>query len=183
MPPKKKKQLVPKEEPLFISFLNSSLTKSYISDLLSRLERLFTEASDKLAARDFREELKDHHMEGYKLTQTKFRDQIDHIIKFGSFDKEFGSWANFYLSSLREFRKEDVHGNEERFVRIGDPNGDWITGLILYNFSLFSKYYGHSILKMCPSCSNYFTTKGKYAKFCSDECKKHVSSQKQEELD
>lgn len=167
----KKKSNLPKEEPLFISFLNTQLSKVFITGLLERVERLFSEPSDKLAAKDFREELKEHHMEGYKLTQTKFKDHVDHIIKFKAFDKDFGSWANFYLSSLREIKREDESGNVERFVKIGDKNGDWITGLILYNFSLFAKGYSIDILKKCPKCANYFTLKGKYAKYCSDKCK------------
>lgn len=167
----KKKQNLPKEEPLFITFLNTGLSKVFITDLLTRVEKLFTEPADKLAAKDFREELKDHHLEGYRLTQTKFKDHIDHIIKFKAFDKDFGSWANFYLSSLREIKREDKQGNVERFVKIGDHHGDWITGLILYNFSLFAKAYSIDILKNCSRCNRYFTMKGKYAKYCSDKCK------------
>lgn len=138
---------------------------------LLRLESLFTDAADKLAAKEFRENLKDHHLDGYKLTQTKFKDQVDHVIAYKTFSKEFPSWANFYLSSLREVVK-DKNGNLERIVHIGDVNGDWITGLILYNFSLFYKHIGPHNLKKCPKCSKYFSNKGEYAKYCSEVCKK-----------
>lgn len=139
---------------------------------LLRLENVFTDAADKLAAKEFRENLKDHHLDGYKLTQTKFKDQMDHVIAYKTCSKEFPSWANFYLSSLREVvKKENKNGDIERVVHIGDVNGDWITGLILYNFSLFYKYIGADNLKKCPKCSKYFTKKGKYAKYCSDTCK------------
>lgn len=169
---KKQKYPVPKEEPLFITFLNSKVSRDYVISLLEKLESLFTEPADKVAAKERKEQYKDHHLEAFKLVQTKFKDQIDHIIKFQDFDKEFGTWANFYLSALREIKEEDKRGNVQRFVRIGDTNGDWITGLILYNFSLFCRYFGTEILKKCTICNTYFTVKGKYAKYCSESCKK-----------
>lgn len=181
MEPKKKNSPVPKEEPLFITFLNSTVSFSYIQGLLSRVETLFSEAADKKAARERNESLKEHHLEGYRLVQTKFKDQVDYIINHGVFDKDFGSWANFYLSSLREIKKEH-NMDVERRVKIGDPNGDWIVGLILYNFSLFIKYYdGKELLKRCPICTSYFTVKGKYAKYCSDGCKAQGKTEKSAE--
>lgn len=168
----KSKRPVPKMEPLFIDFLNSIINEDFILAFLKRLELLFNDKEDKKCVQEFREVFKSHHLEGYRLTQTKFKDQMDYIINYGKFDHDFPGWANFYLASLRELKKEDAFGNEERFVQIGDPNGDWITGLILYNFSLFCKYYGTELLKKCPTCNKYFTTKGKYAKFCSKSCKK-----------
>ena len=166
-------------EPLFIDFLNSPLTKEFITAFLLRLEAIFTDPSDKLAAKDFREELKDHHLSGYKLIQIKFKDQVDHVITHQAFDKSFPTWANFYLSSLKEVKREK-NGEMERFVHIGDPNGDWITGLILYNFSLFYKYYDKATLKKC-SCGIYFTKKGKYATYCSDICKDRFGKSKSPE--
>ena len=175
---RKSQLLLPKEEPLFIRFLNSDLNRAFLEELLSRLELLFNEPKDKLAAKDMRESLKDHNFDGYKLIQTKFKDHVDYVIKFGTFEKGFGIWANFYLSALKETKKEDKNGNLERLVYIGSTDGDWVTGLILYNFSLFCKYYGTPILKRCATCGTYFTMKGKYAVYCSDPCKKHKGTEK-----
>jgi len=168
----KKKTTTPKEEPLFISFLNAELSLEYIGELLARLEKAFKNPADQLLAKDRKESLKDHHMEGYRLIQTKFKDHVDYIIQHRNFDKEFAGWANFYLSALKETKQEDHKGNVERFVQIGDPNGDWIVGLILYNFSLFCKYYGKDLLKGCPVCLQYYTARAKYNKYCSDKCKR-----------
>jgi len=172
MESRRKSQLLPKEEPLFIRFLNSDLSRPFLEELLTRLEALFSEPKDKLAAKDLRESLKEHNFDGFKLIQTKFKDHVDYVIKFGTFEKGFGQWANFYLSALKESKKEDKNGNVERIVYIGSTDGDWVTGLILYNFSLFCKYYGVTILKRCATCGTYFTIKGKHAVYCSDSCKK-----------
>jgi hypothetical protein len=169
---KKSKIILPKEEPLFIKFLNSKISEEYVTNLLDKLESLFNDESDKNTVKERKESFKDHHLEAFRLVQKKFKDHIDYIINFKKFDKDFGQWANFYLSSLREIKDEDKKGNIQRFVKIGDANGDWITGVILYNFSLFCRYYGTDLLKNCQQCNSYFTIKGKYAKFCTDGCKK-----------
>jgi len=168
---KKASELVPKEDPLFITFVNTEINKEYLEVILQKIETLFNDADDKKIALERREALKDHNIEGFKLVQTKLRDHLDYITDKGKFDKSFGGWANFYLSSLKEYKTENSKG-VERFVKIGDPNGDWIGGIILYNFSLFCKYYGIEILKKCPVDGVFFTTKGKYSKYCSDKCKK-----------
>jgi hypothetical protein len=169
---KKSKSILPKEEPLFVKFLNSKISEEYVTNLLEKLGSVFNDESDKVSVNERKESFKEHHLEAFRLVQKKFKDHIDHIMNFKKFDKDFGQWANFYLSSLREIKEEDKKGNIQRFVKIGDANGDWITGIILYNFSLFCKYYGTDLLKNCQSCGSYFTIKGKYAKFCSDSCKK-----------
>jgi hypothetical protein len=178
MESRRKSQLLPKEEPLFIRFLNSDLSREFLEELLTRLEQLFSEPKDKLTAKYMREGLKEHNFDGYKLIQTKFKDHVDYVIKFGTFEKGFGTWANFYLSSLKETKREDAAGNIERSVFIGSTEGDWVTGLILYNFSLFCKYYGVKILKQCVKCGGYFTVKGKYAVYCSEPCKKTARTEK-----
>jgi len=180
MTKKKSNQLAPKEDPLFINFVNTEITKEYLDVTLKRIENLFSDAEDKKIALDRREALKEHNIEGFKLVQIKLRDHLDYITDKGKFDKAFGAWANFYLSALKEYKTENASG-VERFVKIGDPNGDWISGIILYNFSLFCKYYGIDILKKCPVDGVFFTNKGKYAKFCSDKCKQVGKSEKDSE--
>lgn len=175
---RKSQQLLPKEEPLFVRFLNSDLNRGFLEELLTKLESLFNEPQDKLTAKDMRERLKDHNTDGFRLIQTKFKDHVDYVIKFQTFEKGFGQWANFYLSSLKETKREDQQGNVERTVYIGSTGGDWVTGLILYNFSLFCKYYGVAILKRCATCGTYFTMKGKYAVYCQDSCKKTAQAEK-----
>lgn len=175
---KKNNQTTFKEDPLFINFVNTEITKEYMNSILKKVEDLFNDPEDKKTAVERRESLKDHNVEGFKLIQTKLRDHLDYIIDKGKFDKAFGSWANFYLSSLKEYKTENAAGIE-RFVRIGDANGDWISGIILYNFSLFCKYYGIDILKKCPVDGVFFVNKGRYAKFCSDQCKQAGKQEKE----
>jgi hypothetical protein len=160
----------PTEEPLFVQFLNSKIDRDSVEVFLLRLESLFPENEDRLIVKDHRECLKDHHLEGYRLLQTKFKDHVDHVITTKNFDPTFSTWANFYLSSLRESKIEDRHGNIERRVRIGDKTGDWFSGILLYNFSLFCKYYGSELIKRCES-KVYFVTRQKWDKYCSEECK------------
>jgi hypothetical protein len=175
-------QFVPKEEPFFINFVNTKdITKEYLEAVLKKVEDLFADAADKKTAMERREALKDHHIEGFRLVQTKLRDHLDYITEHGKFDKAFPAWANFYLSSLKEYKTENNNGIE-RFVRIGDPNGDWVNGIILYNFSLFCKTYGLEILKKCPVDGVFFSVKGKYAKYCSEKCKRVGQSNKEDEL-
>jgi len=162
------------EEPLFVQFLNSKIDYNAVDSFLLRLESIFPEHEDKKIVKEHRESLKDHHLEGYKLVQTKFKDHIDYILSYKNFDSGFSSWANFYLSSLRENKSEDKKGNLERRVRIGDKNGDWFSGILLYNFSLFCRYYGTDLIRRCDS-KVYFVTRSKWDKYCSDECKKAKS--------
>lgn len=180
----------PMEEPLFVEFLNTRISKESIESFLTRLESVFPEKEDKLIVKDHRESLKDHHLEGYKLVQTKFKDHVDHLITTKNFDRDFSVWANFYLSSLRESKNEDRFGNMERRVRIGDKTGDWFSGILLYNFSLFCKYYGSEFIRQCDS-RVYFVTRQKWEKYCSAECKEakkcikrlEVSAEKAETLE
>jgi hypothetical protein len=179
----------PMEEPLFVEFLNTRISKESIESFLTRLESVFPEKEDKLIVKDHRESLKDHHLEGYKLVQTKFKDHVDHLITTKNFDRDFSVWANFYLSSLRESKNEDRFGNMERRVRIGDKTGDWFSGILLYNFSLFCKYYGSEFIRQCDA-RVYFVTRQKWEKYCSAECKEskkcikrlEVSAEKAETL-
>ena len=165
------------EDPLFVQFLNSKIDHSSVDTFLARLENVFPEMEDKKIVKEHRECLKDHHLEGYKLLQTKFKDHVDYIVANKNFDSSFSSWANFYLSSLRETKNEDKQGNVERRVRIGDRNGDWFSGILLYNFSLFCKYYGTDMLRRCEA-KVYFVTRAKWDKYCSEDCKKSKTCKK-----
>jgi endogenous inhibitor of DNA gyrase (YacG/DUF329 family) len=158
------------EEPLFIQFLNSKIDRESISTFLSRLATVFPDKEDKAIVLDHKECLKDHRLEGYKLLQTKLKDHVDYLIDNKVFDTTFPTWANFYLSSLRETKTEDKKGNIDRRIRIGDRTGDWFSGIILYNFSLFYRYYGSDPLHRCEA-KVYFVTNSKWSKFCSEKCK------------
>ena len=61
--------------------------------------------------------------------------------------------------------------DEEHSVTITDPEGRWLEGIIIYNFIMTFNYFGIKIIKKCPICSNFFSHKGKYAKYCSEGCK------------
>lgn len=165
------------EVPLFMEFLNSKIDQGSVDKFLVRLENVFPEMEDKKIVKEHRECLKDHHLEGYRLLQTKFKDHVDHIITNKNFESNFSSWANFYLSSLRETKNEDQQGNLERRIRIGDRNGDWFSGILLYNFSLFCKYYGTETLRRCEA-KIYFITRSKWEKYCSEDCKKSKTCKK-----
>jgi len=61
--------------------------------------------------------------------------------------------------------------NVVRSARVKDDEAPWIEGLLCYNIVLYIKAFGLECLKSCKVCETIFAHKGKYAVYCSDECK------------
>ena len=155
------------QNPMFIKFLNWSGDKYSVELTIKSLEESFTSESDKKAVRETipnDEYLKD--LDGFIK---KFRIYMSAAILNKSVSDEFLAW----LSNSFKYIQEEVslyNNNETRSVHIKEPKGRWLEALICYNFIMTFNNFGMDIIKRCP-CSKFFAHKGKYAKYCCEECK------------
>jgi hypothetical protein len=75
--------------------------------------------------------------------------------------------------SLIEYVESDNIGKvgENRYISIKEEDTPWFEAIICYNLCIYIKVYGIKAIKQCPVCNKIFSTKGKYAKYCSESCK------------
>jgi len=155
-------------DPLFLRFVNRELG---VSDLL----RLFSRSPDPLTSEtaikavESPPDLTDFHKE---LTEA-----VEDMVKEGV-GEEFRAFVNNYMKdSIVEDVQSSPSGqgeNVSRVARIKDPSATWIQGFVCYNLCLYLKAYGQENLKKCKMCGKIFAHKGKYAVYCSDQCKAHA---------
>jgi hypothetical protein len=84
-------------------------------------------------------------------------------------------YLDAYMASIEEVVDHEgrgSYGTTSRYAQIRDPEGPWVEGLVCYNFCLYLKAFGKDELKRCPTCGRFFAHKGKYAKYCSEDCKR-----------
>jgi len=151
-------------DPLFLRFVNRELGVSDLLNLFSRSADSFT-AETALKALDTPPDLLEFHRE---LT-----DAVNDVVKEG-IGHEFRAFVNHYLGTLVEDvdMSPSAYGeNVSRVARIKDPSGPWVAGMVCYNLCLYLKAYGLENLKKCKVCGKLFAHKGKYAVYCSDQCK------------
>jgi len=105
----------------------------------------------------------------------ELKDAVRDLIKDGP-DKEFAAFVNHYMEdSLEEdlqVSKGQLGEDRAHTGRIKNSDAPWIQGFVCYNLSLYIKAFGLGNLKQCRVCDKFFDHKGKYAVYCSDECKK-----------
>jgi hypothetical protein len=152
-------------EPLFIRYANgmadtTSVIKSYIS--IANDEKSKQIAEKALV-----------NIPDLSMFRKDFRNCIDDLIDNG-INNQFINYVNCYMKpSLEEYIEGSNASRigEKRRVVIKEDDTPWIEAMICYNMSLYIKVYGISDIKHCPNCGNFFSHKGKYAKYCSDICK------------
>lgn len=153
------------KNPLFLQFINREKS---VSELL----RSFSKSTDKrtteavLQAMNSPPDLEEFHEE--------ITDAVTDLVRDG-LGEEFKDFVNHYMEPL----EEDVevqntpHGeNRSQVARVKDEKGPWIQGFICYNLCLYTKAFGLENLKKCRVCGKLFAHKGKWAVYCSDQCKK-----------
>ena len=153
------------KNPLFLRFINKKVSVLEMLQSFAKSQDDYTAKAAVKLMRDppdldeFREEL---------------TDAVKDIIKEG-YGQEFIAFVNNYMEpSLAEdvitssgFRGEDVI----RSARVIDEEAPWVQGMLCYNLSLYIKAFGLECLKACKVCNILFAHKGKYAVYCSDDCK------------
>ena len=86
---------------------------------------------------------------------------------------------------MEESLEEELEVSDSRFgenrtqiARIKDEQGPWVQGILCYNLCLYIKAFGLESLKSCRVCQKLFAHKGKWAVYCSDQCKKNKDQKK-----
>jgi len=158
-----------KIEPLFIRYANGSastedIIKSYLS--IAR-----NDTSKKIAEESLT------NIPDLTMFKRDFRNCIDDLIDNG-INNQFINYLNSYMKpSLEEYIEGSnaSRTGEKRSVEIKASDAPWVEAMVCYNMSLYIRVYGISEIKHCPNCGNFFSHKGKYAKYCSDICKENSS--------
>lgn len=151
-------------DPLFLRYINGDTDVSGM--LLS-----FMKSKDKRTADAAEQTLK--NVPDLSEFKKELTEAVEDIITEG-LDEGFRAFVNHYMGTLEEDLdiKETPRGeNRSQVARIGDEKGPWIQGFVCYNLCLYIKAFGLENLKRCP-CGKFFAHKGKYARYCSDPCKK-----------
>lgn len=167
---KTKKLKSPKlsHNPLFIKFLNWTGDKYTVESILKGIYESFENDPDKLIVKNA--SLDEDYFKSLEIFRNKFKVYMSRAISSNDVSDEFLAW----LSNSFKYIQEDIqtyHNNETRTIQIKDPQGRWLEAIICYNFIMTFNNFGMEIIKVCPICTKFFGHKGKYAKYCSDECK------------
>lgn len=155
----------PRNDPLFLRFVNREVTAT---DLLMTFSRSQDPATADAAMKALEQppELTEFHAE--------LSEALDDIIRHGIGD-EFKAFVNNYMAPtlVEDLSSEgSPYGeNTERIARVKDPAGPWVQALLCYNLCLYVKAFGFETLKLCKICGKPFSHKGKWALYCSEECK------------
>lgn len=56
-------------------------------------------------------------------------------------------------------------------LKITDVNTETVKKLVCWSLLMYLKYFEYRTLKVCKICNNFFSIKGKYAVYCSEQCK------------
>lgn len=158
------------KNPLFLKFINreidfTSILSAFANSPDKRTSEIAVKAMENPIDLDpFREEL-----EG----------AVRDIISKG-LGEEFKSFVNHYMeTSLAEeytTTKGPLGEGRVQIATIKDENEPWVQGFICYNLCLYIKAFGLQDLKACKVCNKVFSNKGKYALYCSDQCKNEKGS-------
>lgn len=154
-----------KKDPLFIRFANGDAGAQDVVSALSESDHKFTAETAGKAL----ENLPD--MSQFRVD---FKKMLADLIENGV-SRRIVNYVDSYMKpSLEEF-VESIQGGragEKRKVAIKAADTPWPEALLCYNMCLYLKMYGIRELKRCPVCKKFFCHKGKYAKYCSDNCKR-----------
>ena len=154
-------------DPLFIRFANDKLGAYGIMES-------FRDSTESRETQDIIDEFLKEEEPSLEQFRSDFRNCLDDIIRNGV-DGYVKNYLNNYMQpSLLEYRVDQATrttGNQKQWVGIKDKESAWMEALVCYNLCMFVKGLDVRALKLCPVCSDYFSHKGRFAKFCSESCK------------
>jgi hypothetical protein len=161
-----KENPVGNKNPMFLRVINR---ESSFSDLV----RAFSNSSDPRTAEIAIKAMNNPiDLEPFRV---ELEEAVRDIIKTG-YGEEFKAFVNHYMEpSLTEEQKVTQGPLGESRVQVAtikDEKEPWIQGFICYNLCLYIKAFGTEDLKSCKTCGKLFDHKGKFATYCSDDCKK-----------
>lgn len=154
-----------KIEPLFLRFANGRVTEQEVIEIFlkdtddDKSKGIATKALEKPPVLD--------------VFKRDFRSALDDLIDNG-LSNQFINYVNSYMKpSLLEFVEggNSSRIGEKRRVTLKEEDTPWVEAVICYNLCLYIKSFGLQTIKHCPVCQKFFSHKGKYAKYCSDQCK------------
>jgi len=152
--------------PLFLQFINNEVS---VEEMLFSFGKSSDETTRKAVAVAMENP---PDLSGFREELTEC---VNDIIKEG-FGEEFKAFVNNYMepSLIEDVTAMDtVYGeNVSRVARVKDIEAPWVQGLLCYNLCLYIKAFGTECLKKCKICGKPFAHKGKYALYCSDNCKR-----------
>lgn len=151
-------------EPFFVRFANGDTT---VQDVISSVVTSDHESTAAIAKRAMENP---PDMSQFKVD---FKNMLGDLVDNGVSRRVVNYVDSYMKPSLEEF-VESIQGGragESRWVAIKAEDAPWPEALVCYNLCLYLKMYGVRELKRCPICQKFFSHKGKYAKYCSDNCK------------
>lgn len=154
-----------KIEPLFIRVLNKD------SGVLDIIQSFKSSSDDKRSIDIANKAL--NNLPDISLFIKDFREMVNDLIENG-INQRVINYINSYMKpSLVEIVDEsgNTRAGESRYINLKNDKAPWVEAIVCYNLTLFIKAYGFQSIKQCPVCSKYFSTNGKYAKYCSESCK------------
>ena len=153
------------KNPLFLKFINGEAS---VSDIVYSISKSRDQVTSEIAKKALDNPL--------DLTEFKkeITDAVRDLIRQGA-GEEFTAFVNHYMESalIEDVVAEHTpHGeNKSRTARIIDENAPWVQAVVCYNLCLYIRAFGLDELKECKVCGKLFGHKGKYAVYCSDQCK------------
>lgn len=156
--------------PLFVKFLNWEGDKFGIENMFDTLAEGFEDSKDQEVVLARRNDLSVDYLNNLSNFQKVFKSNIKQTISAQGISENFVAWMDNAFKYVEE-RVSTYAKDETRSVGIKDPEGRWFEGIVVYNFIMTFNFFGANIIKQCPVCSNFFSHKGKYAKYCNDACK------------
>jgi len=156
--------------PLFVKFLNWQEDQYSIENMLDTLMQSFEDSTDKEIVLNKLNHLDAGYLEDLSNFQKVFKGHIQRTIGAKGISEDFVAWMDNAFKYVEE--KVSTYAKDEaRSIGIKDAEGRWFEGIIIYNFIMTFNYFGADIIKQCPVCSDFFSHKGKYAKYCNEACK------------
>jgi hypothetical protein len=162
--------MIEKREPLFVRYANRHIDTSGV------VQTFIAQTDDPVSKQIAEDTL--NNLPDLSVFKKDFRAALEDIIENG-INRQFINYVDSYMkpSLLEQVSEGGVSRvNERRMVIIKEKGTPWIEAVLCYGVLLYLKAYGIKELKRCPVCTKIFTTKGKYAKYCSDDCKSKGST-------
>lgn len=154
-----------KEGPLFIKFLNNEID---YPDIINSVINSSKDERSQTIAQNKKDEIID-----FSYFRTDFRKAILDLIDNGITQRLINYIDSYMKPSLLEFEEPNSgsRSGERRHVIIKTDDAPWIEAVVCYNLCVYIRAFGIDSIKQCKTCNKFFTHKGKYAKYCSDQCK------------
>jgi len=160
-----------KVNPLFVNFLNWEGDKYLLEKLIWGLHDNFKRREDKNIALYLLNNLDVVKLDNLTSFQKIFRNKVIEMIQGNcGITEDLLVWFNNAFKYVKDTALLE-NKDEDHNLEIIDSEGPWLEGSIIYSFVMTCKFFSWNIIKNCPVCSNFFSHKGRYSKYCSDGCK------------